>query len=148
MKKVIAVLSTLFCLFFIGGTIAIKPVSATSYVTTSAKSQVDQVQENTVSGKLIKIKDKELKTIDEYKEAYGSDSYGLTAYLLNKIRIYSIPFGFVAIIVAAIYQYVIGIRKLDVRDKGFALMIASVTLVVICQVLPLVFAIVVKGWRG
>ncbi len=148
MKKVIAVLSTLFCLFFIGGTIAIKPVSATSYVTTSAESQVDQVQENTVSGKLIKIKDKELKTIDEYKEAYGSDSYGLTAYLLNKIRIYSIPFGFVAIIVAAIYQYVIGIRKLDVRDKGFALMIASVTLVVICQVLPLVFAIVVKGWRG
>ena len=123
-------------------------MSATSYVTTSAESQVDQVQENTVSGKLIKIKDKELKTIDEYKEAYGSDSYGLTAYLLNKIRIYSIPFGFVAIIVAAIYQYVIGIRKLDVRDKGFALMIASVTLVVICQVLPLVFAIVVKGWRG
>lgn len=148
MKKVIAVLSTLFCLFFIGGTIAIKPVSATSYVTTSAESQVEQVQENNVSGKLIKIKDKELKTIDEYKEAYGSDSYGLTAYLLNKIRIYSIPFGFVAIIVAAIYQYVIGIRKLDVRDKGFALMIASVTLVVICQVLPLVFAIVVKGWRG
>lgn len=148
MKKVIAVLSTLFCLFFIGGTVAIKPVSATSYVTTSAESQVEQVQENTVSGKLIKIKDKELKTIDEYKEAYGSDSYGLTAYLLNQIRIYSIPFGFVAIIVAAIYQYVIGIRKLDVRDKGFALMIASVTLVVICQVLPLVFAIVVKGWRG
>jgi hypothetical protein len=148
MKKVIAVLSTLFCLFFIGGTIAIKPVSATSYVTTSAESQVEQVQENTVSGKLIKIKDKELKTIDEYKKAYGSDSYGLTAYLLNQIRIYSIPFGFVAIIVAAIYQYVIGIRKLDVRDKGFALMIASVTLVVICQVLPLVFAIVVKGWRG
>ena len=61
MKKVIAVLSTLFCLFFIGGTIAIKPVSATSYVTTSAESQVEQVQENTVSGKLIKIKDKELK---------------------------------------------------------------------------------------
>ena len=148
MKKVIAVLSTLFCLFFIGGTIAIKPVSATSYVTTSAESQVEQVQENTVSGKLIKIKDKELKTLEEYKEAYGSDSYGLTAYLLNQIRIYSIPFGFVAIIVAAIYQYVIGIRKLDVRDKGFALMIASVTLVVICQVLPLVFAIVVKGWRG
>lgn len=148
MKKVIAVLSTLFCLFFIGSTIAIKPVSATSYVTTSAESQVEQVQEDTVSGKLIKIKDKELKTIDEYKEAYGSDSYGLTAYLLNRIRIYSIPFGFVAIIVAAIYQYVIGIRKLDVRDKGFALMIASVTLVVICQVLPLVFAIVVKGWRG
>jgi len=67
---------------------------------------------------------------------------------LSKIRVYSIPFGFVAIIIAAIYQYIIGIKKLDVRDKGFALMIASVTIVVICQVLPLVFAIVVKGWRG
>ena len=32
--------------------------------------------------------------------------------------------------------------------SSFALMIASVTIVVICQVLPLVFAIVVKGWRG
>jgi hypothetical protein len=89
-----------------------------------------------------------LKTLEEYKEAYGSDAYGLTAFLLNKIRVYSIPFGFVAIIIAAIYQYIIGLKKLDVRDKGFALMIASVTIVVICQVLPLVFAIVVKGWRG
>ena len=89
-----------------------------------------------------------MKTLEEYKEAYGSDAYGLTAFLLNKIRDYSIPFGFVAIIIAAIYQYIIGLKKLDVRDKGFALMIASVTIVVICQVLPLVFAIVVKGWRG
>ena len=43
MKKVIAVLSTLFCLFFIGGTIAIKPVSASSYVTTSEASNVELV---------------------------------------------------------------------------------------------------------
>ena len=101
-----------------------------------------------MNSKIIEIKDKELKTLEEYKEAYGSDAYGLTAFLLNKIRVYSIPFGFVAIIIAAIYQYIIGLKKLDVRDKGFALMIASVTIVVICQVLPLVFAIVVKGWRG
>ena len=110
-------------------------------MTTSSRRQ-------STTGKIIEIKDKELKTLEEYKEAYGSDAYGLTAFLLSKIRVYSIPFGFVAIIIAAIYQYIIGIKKLDVRDKGFALMIASVTIVVICQVLPLVFAIVVKGWRG
>ena len=133
MKKVIAIISILFLL-----------MGCTSVYATS---QVNEVAQST-TGKIIEIKDKELKTLEEYKEAYGSDAYGLTAFLLNKIRVYSIPFGFVAIIVAAIYQYVIGIRKLDVRDKGFALMIASVTLVVICQVLPLVFAIVVKGWRG
>ena len=111
------------------------------------RASVTETAQST-TGKIIEIKDKELKTLEEYKEAYGSDAYGLTAFLLSKIRVYSIPFGFVAIIIAAIYQYIIGIKKLDVRDKGFALMIASVTIVVICQVLPLVFAIVVKGWRG
>ena len=133
MKKVIAIISILFLLM--GGT----SVYAANQVTETAQS---------TTGKIIEIKDKELKTLEEYKEAYGSDAYGLTAFLLSKIRVYSIPFGFVAIIIASIYQYIIGIKKLDVRDKGFALMIASVTIVVICQVLPLVFAIVVKGWRG
>jgi len=133
MKKVIAIISILFLLM------GCKSVYAANQVTETAQS---------TTGKIIEIKDKELKTLEEYKEAYGSDAYGLTAFLLSKIRVYSIPFGFVAIIIAAIYQYIIGIKKLDVRDKGFALMIASVTIVVICQVLPLVFAIVVKGWRG
>ncbi len=107
-----------------------------------------QEAEQTTTGKLIEIKEKELNTLEDYKEAYGSDAYGLTAFLLNKIRIFSIPFCFVTIVIAGIYQYIIGIRKLDVRDKGFALMISSITLVVICQVLPLVFAIVVRGWRS
>ena len=72
----------------------------------------------------------------------------MTAFILNKVRIYSIPLCFVGIAISAIYQYVIGIRKLDVRDKGFNIMIAIITVFVICQILPLIFAIVVKGWRG
>ena len=68
--------------------------------------------------------------------------------ILNVLRIYSIPFCFVGIAVGSIYQYVIGIRKLDVRDKGFAMIIKFVTILLICQVLPLVFAVVVNGWRG
>ena len=36
------------------------------------------------------IKEKELNSLDDYKEAYGSDSYGLTAFLLSRIRIFSI----------------------------------------------------------
>ena len=34
---------------------------------------------------------------DEYKQKYGSDAYGLTAFILNGIRIYSIPFCFLGI---------------------------------------------------
>ena len=73
---------------------------------------------------------------------------GIAAFILNVVRIYSIPFCFIGIAVGSIYQYVLGIRKLDVRDKGFALIITFVTILLICQVLPLVFAIVVNGWRG
>ena len=91
---------------------------------------------------------KEKKELEDFNEAYGSETYGFTAYILSKIRIYSIPFCFVGIAVGAIYQYVIGIRKLDVRDRGMILIVSFVTLLVICQVLPLVFTIVVRGWRS
>ena len=105
------------------------------------------ISEETKS-QLVEIKDKELKSIEDYNEAYGSTTYGLVAYILDKVRVYSIPVAFLGIAIAAIYQYVIGIRKLDVRDKGFGAMIGIVTMLIICQILPLIFAIVVKGWRG
>ncbi len=82
----------------------------------------------------------------QYSDKYGSKVYGGVALVLDTIRIYSIPFCFVGIAIGAIYQYVIGIRKMDVRDKGFNLLIAFVTILVICQVLPLVFAIITRGW--
>ena len=100
------------------------------------------------TSQLIEIKDKEKKELQDYNEAYGSETYGLTAYILSKVRIYSIPFCFIGIAVGAIYQYVIGIRKLDVRDRGMILIVSFVTILVICQVLPLVFTIVVRGWRS
>lgn len=96
------------------------------------------------TNQLIKYRDQELNSIEDYKKDYGSDAYGMAAYILNKVREFSIPLVFVGIAFSAIYQYVIGIRKLDVRDKGFSAMIAIITIGVICQILPLVFAIVVK----
>ena len=86
--------------------------------------------------------------IKKYVDDYGSYTYGVVAYWLNILRIYSIPLCFVGIVIGSIYQYMLGIRKLDVRDKGFALVVTFVTILLICQVLPLIFAIVVNGWRG
>ena len=137
MKKVATIVVILILSLYTWGT--------TSVFAESASTNIIDVENES---QLIKIKENASNSLEDYKEKYGSDAYGVAAYVLNIIRIYSIPFGFVAIIIAAIYQYIIGLKKLDVRDKGFALMIASVTIVVICQVLPLVFAIVVKGWRG
>ena len=89
-----------------------------------------------------------MKEMSDYTETYGSETYGFTAYMLNKIRVYSIPLCFIGIAVGAIWQYVIGIRKLDVHDRGLMLIVTFVTIFVICQVLPLIFAIVVKGFRN
>ena len=63
----------------------------------------------TTKSQLVAIKDTELKSIEDYKEVYGSEVYGIVAYVLNKVRIYSIPLGFLGIAISAIYQYIIGI---------------------------------------
>ncbi len=97
------------------------------------------------TGRLLELKTHELNTLQDYKDKYGSDTYGLTAYILNKVRIYSYPLAFIGVAFSAIYQYVIGLKRLDIRDKGFNSMIAIITLFVICQILPLVFAIVVTS---
>ena len=97
---------------------------------------------------IINMKKNAERTLEDYKRDYGSDAYGLTAFILNLIRIYSIPFCFLGIAFSAIYQYVIGIRKLDTQEKGLVMMISFITILVICQILPLAFAIVVKFGRG
>ena len=117
-----------------------------TYATDTPINSADIKNDSTVN--LVQIKDRELETLEDYQESYGDDTYGLVAYILNIIRLYSIPFGFVGIAISGIYRYIIGIRKLDVRDKGFGAMIGIITVMVICQILPLVFAIDVKGWRG
>lgn len=96
---------------------------------------------------LVELKEKELGSLEDYEKTYGSKSYGLTAYILRRVQIYSIPFCFLGIIVGAICDYVIGVRHLATKEKGIALMITFVTLGVICQVLPLIFTIVVKFGR-
>ena len=97
---------------------------------------------------IINMKKNAERTLEDYKRDYGSDAYGLTAFILNLIRIYSIPFCFLGIAFSAIYQYVIGIRKLDTQEKGLVMMISFITILVICQILPLAFGIVVKFGRG
>lgn len=108
----------------------------------------EEIISNETQGVIVGLKEKSEQQIAEYSEKYGSKTYGFTAYILNLIRIYSIPFCFLGIAISGIYQYVIGIRKLDTKEKGLALMVFFVTVLVICQILPLAFTIFVKFGRG
>ena len=133
MKKIGMALAVVFCALILF-------TMFTSY-TYAANNQVGaQTQQ------LVENQKKEKQTLQEYQDAYGDESYGFTAYILHKVQVYSIPFCFIGIAISGIYQYVLGIRKLDTRDKGFAIMASIVTIFIIAQILPLIFAIVVKGW--
>lgn len=136
MKKIVIALLILIFAFSIFGAVKI-------YATDG-----NEVLQSDTAGKLIEIKEKSSKELKDYQEAYGDDTYGLVAYILNKVRFLSIPLCFLGIAISAIYQYVIGIRKLDTRYKGFFALISFVTILVICQVLPLIFVVVVKFGRS
>lgn len=108
----------------------------------------EEVLNSDQAAEIVQMKETSKAKLQDYIDKYGSTPYGIAAYILNILRIYSIPTCFIGIAIGSIWQYVIGIRKLDVRDKGFALIVTFVTILLICQVLPLIFAIVVNFWRG
>lgn len=103
-------------------------------------------EENTNS--ILTMKQKQNTKLQEYIDKYDSEAYGLAAYVLNIVRWYSIPVCFIGIVIGALNQYVLGTRRLDKKHKGYGMIMTFTTILVLCQVLPLVFTIVVIGWRG
>lgn len=108
----------------------------------------DKAIDDETESKIVQMKENVATSLEDYKERYGSDTYGTVAYILNIVRIYSIPICFLGIAVGAIHQYVIGIRRLDTLERGMAFIVTCVTLLIICQILPLAFAVFVKFGRG
>ncbi len=108
----------------------------------------DRAIDEETESQLVELKEDVANSVEDYQEKYGSDVYGTVAYILNLVRIYSIPLCFLGIAIGAIHQYVIGVRKLDTLEKGMALIVTFVTILIICQILPLAFAVFVKFGRG
>lgn len=141
MKKILALTSIFLSLTLI--LVSFTPVYAESE---TELLEEKEVLESENASDFYKIKEEASGKLEQYTEKYGSKAYGVTAMILDTVRIYSIPFCLLGVAIGAIYQYIIGIRRLDIRDRGFNLIIAFVTILVIAQILPLVFTIVVRGW--
>ena len=135
MKKTIIIVTLLVVVFGI-------------FICTNTVYAAEQAIDEETESKLVEIKDNAANSLEDHKEKYGSDIYGIVAYILNTVRIYSIPFCFLGIAIGAIHRYVVGVRKLDTLEKGMGLIVTFVTLLIICQVLPLAFAVFVKFGRG
>lgn len=63
----------------------------------------EKVLDNKIESQLVQIKEDAANSLEDYKVKYGSDAYGLVAYILNLVRIYSIPFCFLGIAIGAIH---------------------------------------------
>lgn len=135
MKKVVLIITVLILIITIFSCVS---------KTYAAEKAIDERTES----KIVELKENAENSLEDYKEKYGSDVYGLVAYILNLVRIYSIPLCFLGIAIGAIHQYVIGVRKLDTLEKGMGLIVTFVTILIICQILPLAFAVFVKFGRG
>ena len=147
MKKIIAIIwiiTILTMCFLFASSVYAQNVAEGENQTNQENQNSESVLNNEKKGQVKEIIEENKKSLENYKKQYGSDAYGTTAYVLNIISKYSIPFCFLGIAISGIYQYVIGIRKLDVQEKGLTLMVTFVTILVICQILPLAFAVVVK----
>lgn len=74
---------------------------------------------DTTNSQLVELKEKNLKQLEKYKTKYGNATYGLVAFILDKIRIYSIPFSILAFTIVGLH-YII-------RNKKFGNNIESAT---------------------
>lgn len=133
MKKIITIVLVILCLLSIN----------TVFATETNKL------ENNNQNEVTEIKDKMKLKEKKYTEKYGSDAYWFAGYIIEEIvQPYSIPLCFVGIAIGLVFQYVMGTRRLDYKHRGFGTVIVFVTILVICQILPFIYALVVTGWRG
>ena len=135
MKKTLVALIIIVTLLFI------------AFSTTKVFAESKVIDQKTES-RIIELKENQAKSIEDYQAKYGSETYGFVAYILNIVRIWSIPLCFLGIAIGAIHRSVLGIRKLDTLEKGRGLIVTFTTILIICQVLPLAFTIVMKFGRG
>jgi len=127
--------------------LAIVAILAILFCTTKVYAE-NKVLDPKIESQLVEIKEHETKTIEDYQARYGSEAYGTVAYILELVRVWSIPLCFLGIAIGAVHKSILGIRKLDTLEKGRGMVVMFITILLICQILPLAFALVVKFGRG
>mgnify|MGYP000110492722 CR=1 FL=1 len=113
---------------------------------TDAKQKVEIMPE-TSRTRLLGLRDSSLKTLEKYKNEYrNSIIYGTIAYALHMLSLISIPVLIILLIVSYVYDSVIGLKTRSLYNKGRVIRFHVLTIFTVCQVMPLIFATVIKGW--
>ena len=106
-----------------------------------------EIMPETSKTRLLGLRDSSLKTLEKYRNEYrNSIIYGTIAYILHMLSLISIPIVVILLIVSYVYDSVIGLKTRSLYNKGRLIRFHVLTFFVACQLLPLIFATVIKGW--
>ena len=110
-------------------------------IETEDNSEIEQEEKTPATDKILENISEKDRKIAEYTDKYNNETYGIIAYYLEIIQIYSIPVCIVGMTIGAFNLYIIGQKKLDKREQGFAMLMAFLVALVFFQVMPLIFAL-------
>lgn len=106
-----------------------------------------EIMPETSKSRLLGLRDSSLKTLEKYRNEYrNSIIYGTIAYILHMLSLISIPIVVILLIVSYVYDSVIGLKTRSLYNKGRLIRFHVLTFFVACQLMPLIFATVIKGW--
>lgn len=97
--------------------------------------------------KLRSIQNKNKKSIWQYRKEYNNSAIlGTIAYILRFFAGISIPIFIIFFIISYMYGNVFKTKNAD-ESKGHNIRSAAFKFMIICQITPLIFALLAKGWR-
>ncbi len=89
----------------------------------------------------LKKADRKAQLIDKYNDKV----FGTVAYYLEILQKYSYPICFIGITIGAFNFLIIGNKKLDKKEQGFGWIVGFTIGLVVFNVIPLLFALIVAG---
>ena len=152
MKKVSLILIALVLIFstFSFSLAANESANTTQEVTASTNNdnennELDNRRGNASKVTISRVTKQEEKIEKATKDLGGNKTYGLVFYWLTVVQTYSIPVFFVLLTIASLNYFIIGNKKLDKREQGFKMLVTLIIGLIVFQVLPFLFAIIVAG---
>ena len=111
----------------------------------STEDKLEDANLNDASEKILTNVTKSERKKANYIDKYNDKFFGTVAYALDVARLYSFPICFVGITIGAFNFLIVGNKKLDKKEQGFGWIVGFTIAIVVFNVLPLLYAVLVAG---
>ena len=88
------------------------------------------------------------ENLNKYIEKYGDKTHGFVAYVLSRIRFYSIPFCIILFVIGSFLYYIVGQEKFVESERGYGMVVASIFFFAIAQIAPLIYTLIITFGRS